>query len=117
MTEQTNSDVLAALDGILADRRGASVESSYVASLYESGLNRILEKIGEEATEVILAAKDSESGDETHRQALVGEVADLWFHSMVLLAQQELSSADVIECLKQRFGLSGHDEKASRKSA
>jgi phosphoribosyl-ATP pyrophosphohydrolase len=83
-----------------------------VASLYAKGLNKILEKIGEEATEVILAAKDHETGGDSG--ALVGEVADLWFHSMVMLANRGLSSAEVLACLEARFGLSGHAEKAAR---
>uniref|UniRef100_UPI003F6C1071 phosphoribosyl-ATP diphosphatase n=1 Tax=Congregibacter sp. TaxID=2744308 RepID=UPI003F6C1071 len=87
-------------------------DSSYVASLYEKGLNKILEKVGEEASEVIIAAKDCDG--EQGQDALLGEIADLWFHSMVLLAQQGLSSAQVLAILQERFGLSGHAEKASR---
>ena len=112
MDQATNNDVLSALDKVLEERKSASGQGSYVASLYEKGLNKILEKIGEEATEVIIAAKDCEETD--NRDALLGEVADLWFHSMVLLAQQGLSSAQVLAVLDERFGLSGHVEKASR---
>ena len=76
-------DLLTALDEVLTERKTASPESSYVAALNAKGLNKILEKVGEEATEVILAAKDAaESGDS---DALVNEVADLWFHTMVML--------------------------------
>ena len=105
-------DILKQLDGVLQARRDADPSASYVAGLYAAGLNRILEKVGEEATEVVLAAKDNADGNAS--AALVGEVADLWFHSLVLLAQQELSSQDVLGCLAERFGLSGIEEKASR---
>ena len=107
-------EVLRALDSVLAERRSASAETSYVASLYHRGLNKILEKVGEESTEVILAAKENEDG--SHEAELIGEVADLWFHTMVLLAKQGLSAADVIDCLDERFGVSGHVEKAARES-
>ena len=107
-------DLLTALDKVLAERKTASPESSYVAALNAEGLNRILEKVGEEATEVILAAKDvAESGDS---EALVNEVADLWFHTMVMLSELDLSAKDVLDELAGRFGVSGHDEKAARKS-
>ncbi|WOJ97279.1 phosphoribosyl-ATP diphosphatase [Congregibacter brevis] len=112
MDKATNNDVLSALDKVLQERKNAAADSSYVASLYEKGLNRILEKVGEEASEVIIAAKDCEG--EKGQDALLGEVADLWFHSMVLLAQQGLSSAQVLAILEERFGLSGHIEKAAR---
>ena len=106
------TDVLEQLAATLAERRSALPDQSYVASLHERGLNRILEKVGEEATEVILAAKDAEdSGD---RQALVGEVADLWFHCMVMLSHLDGDVDEVLECLRQRFGLSGLEEKARR---
>lgn len=104
--------ILEALDRVLRDRKAADAGSSYTASLYAGGLNKILEKVGEEATEVILAAKDNETGG--NAEPLIGEVADLWFHTLVLLAQQDLSSAEVLQCLNGRFGLSGHDEKAAR---
>lgn len=105
-------DILDALDRILKERRSADPESSYVASLYGAGLNRILEKIGEEATEVVLAGKDNAAGEDP--DSVVGEVADLWFHCLVLLAQQGLSSKQVTDCLAERFGLSGIAEKARR---
>ena len=106
-------DLLTALDKVLAERKTASPDSSYVASLHAEGLNKILEKVGEEATEVILAAKDAaESGD---ADALVNEVADLWFHSMVMLGHLDLDHSAVLEVLDGRMGLSGLAEKAARK--
>ena len=107
-----NSEVLTQLGEILEQRKGAAPDSSYVASLYDKGLDAILKKVGEEATETVMAAKDvASSGD---KDKLVYEVADLWFHTMVLLADQGLSAADVIKELARRFGVSGHDEKAAR---
>ena len=106
------SDVLQQLATTLAARRQADPDESYVASLHHKGLNKILEKIGEEATEVILAAKDAEAGGD--RGAVVGEVADLWFHSMVMLSHLGMSADDVVKCLSDRFGISGLDEKAAR---
>ena len=107
------SDVLEQLAATLAARRQADPGESYVASLHDKGLNKILEKLGEEATEVILAAKDAESGGD--RSALIGEVADLWFHSMVMLSHLEMDISDVIQCLDSRVGVSGLEEKAARK--
>ena len=103
------SDVLTRLAEVLEERKSAEANSSYVASLYAKGLDAILKKIGEEATETVMAAKDGA------KDKIVYETADLWFHSMVLLAQQGLSPQDVLEELDRRFGLSGHDEKAARK--
>lgn len=103
------SDVLLRLAEVLEQRKQADADSSYVAKLYASGLDAILKKIGEEATETVMAAKD---GD---KQKIVYETADLWFHSLVLLAQQGLGPDDVLQELDRRFGLSGIDEKASRK--
>lgn len=106
------NDILQQLDGILAQRKGAQAGSSYVASLHHKGLNKILEKVGEEATEVILAAKDAAtSGD---REALIGEVADLWFHTLVMLSHLDSDSSAILDCLQQRMGISGLEEKASR---
>jgi len=102
------SDTLSALQQVLRERLSADPDDSYVASLYAKGLDHILKKVGEESAEVIIAAKDQ---DQT---ALVKEVADLWFHCMVLLVQKDLSSEAVLEELNQRFGISGHTEKASR---
>lgn len=107
------SDVLVQLAATLAERKGnASSDKSYVASLHKKGLNKILEKVGEEATEVIIAAKDLDAGGD--REELVGEVADLWFHSMVMLSHLDVDMSEVTDCLAQRFGISGLDEKAAR---
>ena len=106
------SNVLEQLAATLAARRSADPEQSYVASLHREGLNKILEKIGEESTELILAAKDFEADADS--QALVGEVADLWFHSMVMLSHLDVEFSAVTECLAQRFGVSGLQEKAAR---
>lgn len=106
------ADVLEQLAAVLRQRKAADPEKSYVASLHRKGLNGILEKVGEEATEVILAAKDTEGGGD--RAAVVGEVADLWFHSLVMLSHLEIEIDEVLDCLGDRFGISGLDEKASR---
>jgi phosphoribosyl-ATP pyrophosphohydrolase len=104
----SNPDILTQLTDILEQRKGAAADSSYVASLYDKGLDAILKKVGEEATETVMAAKDADA------DKLVYEVADLWFHTMVLLADQGLSADDVLNELARRFGVSGHDEKAAR---
>lgn len=104
------NDILQKLMETIVARKDAAVESSYVAKLFSKGEDAILKKVGEEATEVLLAAK---SGDKQH---LVYETADLWFHCMVLLAQHGMSVNDVLEELVQRVGVSGLDEKAGRKS-
>lgn len=103
------SDVLNRLAELLEERKGADPESSYVANLYAKGMDAILKKIGEEATETIIAAKD---GDQ---QKIVYETADLWFHCMVMLAKAGLNPQDVLEELARREGLSGLAEKESRK--
>lgn len=106
------SDILKALDSVLDERKSAAADSSYVAGLYHKGLNKILEKVGEEATETLIAAKDAEhSGD---FKDLVYETADLWFHSLVMLHKLNLSSTDVLQELERRFDLSGLIEKANR---
>ena len=102
------SDTLNKLAEVLEQRKQADPGSSYVAKLYDKGLDAILKKIGEEATETVMAAKD---GD---RDKIVRETADLWFHCMVLLAHQGLHPRDVSEELERRFGLSGLEEKAGR---
>jgi phosphoribosyl-ATP pyrophosphohydrolase len=107
------NDILTALDQVLAERRESSPEESYVASLHRDGLNKILEKVGEEATEVILAAKDMDQAGAA--DALVNEVADLWFHSLVMLSHLDLNHTDVLNVLDTRMGLSGLAEKAARK--
>lgn len=109
-----HAPVLDALAEVLKQRRNASPENSYVASLHHKGLNKILEKVGEEATETLLAAKDAERGGEAQRQALIAETADLWFHSLVMLSHLELDHQDVLNELARRFDISGHDEKAAR---
>jgi phosphoribosyl-ATP pyrophosphohydrolase len=106
------SDVLQQLSTTLAARKQADPQQSYVANLHHKGLNKILEKVGEEATEVILAAKDAAAGGD--RGAVISEMADLWFHSMVLLSHLHLDIDDVMQCLSDRAGVSGLDEKAAR---
>src|SRR4030066_1399262 len=100
------TDILKKLATVLESRKGADPASSYVAGLYAKGLDAILKKIGEEATETVLAAKDGEAGPLLH------EIADLWFHTLVLLAHQGLKPDHVLAELERRFGLSGLDEKA-----
>ncbi len=104
-----SDDILQRLTATLEARKGAAADSSYVAKLYAKGDDAILKKVIEEAGEVLLAAKD---GDRSH---LVYEVADLWFHSMVLLAHKGLSAEDVLRELARREGVSGIEEKANRK--
>jgi len=103
------SDILTKLAVVLEARKSAEPGSSYVAGLYAKGLDAILKKIGEEATETVIAAK---SGD---RNQIIYETADLWFHTLVLLAQQGLKPEDVLQELDRRFELSGLVEKAARK--
>ncbi|MEW8692060.1 MAG: phosphoribosyl-ATP diphosphatase [Candidatus Thiodiazotropha endolucinida] len=102
------SDVLQQLAEILEQRKQAEPDSSYVAKLYAKGLDAILKKVGEEATETVMAAKDGDP------EKIVYETADLWFHTLVLLAHQGLSPTHVLQELERRFGLSGLDEKAQR---
>ena len=104
--------ILERLTIILQERRNADPSSSYVAALHAKGINKILEKVGEETTEVILAAKEAEASGNV--EELVKETADLWFHTMVLLGHMESSPAAVLEELERRFGTSGLEEKASR---
>lgn len=106
------SHVLAELTQILEQRKSAAPDSSYVASLHHKGLNKILEKLGEECTETILAAKDAI--DDESKKDLVYETADLWFHSLVMLSHLDLTADDILTELKRRFNLSGLEEKASR---
>jgi phosphoribosyl-ATP pyrophosphohydrolase len=107
MTE-TSSDVLGRIAATIESRRTADPAASYVAALFAKGDDAILKKIGEEATETVMAAKD---GDKIR---VVGEVADLWFHCLVLLARHGLGPADVVGELARREGISGHVERASR---
>ncbi len=105
-----NENILSRVADVLESRKGTEPDSSYVAKLYDKGLDAILKKIGEEATETVMAAKD---GDESH---IIYEVADLWFHTLVLLADQGLHPDAVLAELERRFGTSGLAEKASRSS-
>ena len=109
MTRSSN-DSLARLAAVIESRRGGDPETSYVARLLAKGTDAILKKIGEEATEVVMAAKDGA------RDRLVAEVADLWFHTMIALAHFGLEPADVLAELERREGQSGLDEFASRKA-
>ena len=104
-----SDDIIYRLVKVLESRKGAEPETSYVASLYHKGLDSILKKIGEESAETIIAAK---TGD---KKQIVYETADLWFHCLVLLAQQNIDARQVLEELERRFGLSGIDEKAARR--
>jgi phosphoribosyl-ATP pyrophosphohydrolase len=124
----STTDTLSDLARMLETRKpanGGDPETSYVARLLAKGSDAFLKKIGEEATETVMAAKDVDAAQnmldkarETAAKAkLVGEVADLWFHSMIALAHYELTPADVVAELTRRIGLSGLDEKALRKVA
>ncbi|MES2958056.1 MAG: phosphoribosyl-ATP diphosphatase [Pseudomonadota bacterium] len=104
------NDTLARLAAVIDARRGGDPDKSYVARLFLKGTDAMLKKVGEEATEVVMAAKDGA------HDRIVGEVADLWFHSMLVLAQFGLTPADVLAELERREGLSGLDEFASRKA-
>ncbi len=106
-------EVLEKLTEVLEERKvNGNAEHSYVAQLHQKGLNKILEKIGEESTETIIAAKDAERSGKN--ELLICETADLWFHSMVMLSYLGTSADAVLEELAQRFDLSGLEEKASR---
>jgi phosphoribosyl-ATP pyrophosphohydrolase len=111
--ENNMTDVLIQLTEVLNQRKkNADPGSSYVASLHHKGLNKILEKVGEEATETILAAKDAAvSGN---NRELIQETADLWFHTLVMLSNLGEDASAVLKELEQRFDLSGLEEKASR---
>lgn len=104
----SHKDILDRLSVILEARKQGEPDSSYVAKLYNKGLDTILKKIGEESTELVMAAKDG------NRTKILHETADLWFHCMVMLAQQGLGPDDVLMELEKRFGVSGIEEKASR---
>ena len=114
----TSTDSLARLAAVIESRKvanGGDPDKSYVARLLHKGPDAFLKKVGEEATEVVLAAKDCDHGGD--KAKLVGEVADLWFHSMIALAHYGLTPADVVNELARREGLSGLEEKALRKAA
>lgn len=102
------SDILHKLSQVLNERKQADPESSYVASLYAAGTDKILKKLGEEATETVIAGKGGQ------RDEIIYETADLWFHSLVLLAHNDIDPQLILDELDRRFGLSGHEEKASR---
>jgi phosphoribosyl-ATP pyrophosphohydrolase len=104
------SDTLKALYKVLEQRKQADADSSYVASLYQAGTDKILKKLGEEATETVIAGKAGEASQ------IIYETADLWFHSMVLLAHNDIDVQAVLDELDRRFGLSGLEEKANRGS-
>ncbi len=109
------SNVITELTSILELRKSASSTESYVASLHEKGLHKILEKVSEEAAETILAAKECDDKDSS-KTAVINETADLWFHTMVMLSHLNLSPDQVLEELKKRFNISGLEEKASRQN-
>ena len=113
----SSNDSLARLAAVIESRKpahGGDADKSYVARMLHKGPDAFLKKIGEEATEVVIAAKDADHGGD--RSKLVGEVADLWFHSMIALAHYGLTPADVIAELERREGTSGIEEKALRKA-
>jgi phosphoribosyl-ATP pyrophosphohydrolase len=113
----SSNDALARLAAVIESRlpaRGGDPDKSYVARLLHKGPDAFLKKIGEEATEVVMAAKDADHGGD--RQKVVNEVADLWFHSMIALAHYGLAPADVVAELERREGTSGIEEKALRKA-
>jgi phosphoribosyl-ATP pyrophosphohydrolase len=115
-SDNNSADVLAALAAVIESRlpvRGGDPDASYVARLLHKGPDAFLKKIGEEATEVVMAAKDADHGGDPAK--VVYEVADLWFHSMIALAHYGLKPADVIAELSRRAGTSGIEEKAMRK--
>lgn len=117
MSTMNAVDSLARLAAVIESRKpanGGNPEASYVSRLLHKGPDAFLKKIGEEATEVVMAAKDVDHGGD--RAKLVGEVADLWFHSMIALAHYGLAPADVVAELSRREGLSGLEEKALRKA-
>lgn len=105
-------DVLAELAATLEQRKTAAADSSYVASLHAKGLNKILEKVGEESVETIIAAKDVAHSDD--KSDLIYETADLWFHTLVMLSHLDLGPEDILNELARRFDLSGLEEKANR---
>lgn len=107
MSQATNHEILEQLATLLETRKSSLPEESYVASLYARP-DKMLEKVGEEAVEAIIAAKNGDA------EQIIHETADLWFHSMVMLAHHGLSPDDILNELADRFGVSGHVEKASR---
>lgn len=114
-SQVSTTEVLLRVAAVIESRKGGDPDKSYVARLFHKGTDTILKKVGEEATETVLAAKDfALQPSPGHSKALVGEFADLWFHSMVAMAQFGLSPADVVAELARREGLSGLEEFAAR---
>ena len=116
------ADILKQLTALLEQRKTAESDTSYVAELHKKGLNKILEKVGEESTEAIIAAKDldialqsANANTDIERKALISETADLWFHTLVMLSHLDSNADDVLEELGRRMGISGIEEKAARK--
>ncbi|MGI9333928.1 MAG: phosphoribosyl-ATP diphosphatase [Gammaproteobacteria bacterium] len=105
------ADIVTRVAAVLNERKRADPDNSYVASLYASGMDAILKKVGEEAAEVLIAAKNGGQPE------LVHEIADLWFHTLVLLAHENIHPNEVLAELDTRFGTSGHEEKAARAPA
>ena len=101
-------DILNSLADILEQRKSAPPDESYTAKLFSDGLDSILKKVGEEATETVIASKSGENG------AIIHEIADLWFHTLILLKYHGLEPDDILKELESRFGLSGLEEKANR---
>ena len=108
--QKSGNDTLARLAGVIESRKLGDPDKSYVARLFHKGPDAILKKIGEEATEVVMACKDAD------RPKIVGEVADLWFHCLLALNAYDLTPADVLAELERREGLSGLEEFAARKA-
>lgn len=113
-----NDDIVSKLYGVLQSRKANSAEKSYVASLYSQGVDKMAEKILEEANETIAEAfkLDKNAADEETRTALIAEAADLTFHLLVLLAHYDIPPTEILKVLKSRFGIGGLEEKASRPS-
>ena len=103
-----SDEILKKLGEVLEQRKQSDADDSYVASLYKAGTDKILKKLGEEATETVIAGKGG------NRDEIIYETADLWFHSMVLLAHNDIAPQVVLDELARRFGLSGLEEKANR---
>lgn len=109
------SDILQQLSEVLKRRKLENADESYVAGLHREGLNKILEKVGEESTEVIIAAMEMAHGKQP--QGVINETADLWFHSLVMLSHLDIEYDEVLAELERRFGLSGLEEKAARQTS
>ena len=110
------TNILSELAEVLEERKSSSSEDSYVASLYTEGLDKILDKVNEEAAELIQAAKEYDHKIKSTEKAIIHETADLWFHTMVMLSHLGLGPEQVLDELKKRFNISGLEEKASRQN-